>query len=135
VIVIVKLHHETGAEIESAVPHDGGLSSVDIAGLVTVMPRVKRVRVWEDGRSFLDKPSADATRDPKDGPKPADEAPRQAREAPAADMANGMAAALDDPVTPKLAPPVWVTQWQSVAASVGATSPPRSVLHENIRPT
>jgi hypothetical protein len=94
--MIVKLDHESGAMIETSIRDPGGLPPVEIArGLLTVLPTVARVRVWEDGRSFLDPPSADETRAAGAEPKPVGEAAREAREALAAWLAESVGGALE----------------------------------------
>jgi hypothetical protein len=94
--MIVKIDHDTGAVIETSMGLDGGLPPVEIARvLLTVLPGETRVRVWEDGLSFLDPPSADETRDATDRLKPVDEALREAREALAARLADSLGGALE----------------------------------------
>jgi hypothetical protein len=94
--MIVKLDHESGAMIETSIRDPGGLPPVEIArGLLTVLLSATRVRVWEDGRSFLDPPSADLARDQQDEPKPVDEALCQARKALAEWLVNGLGRALE----------------------------------------
>jgi hypothetical protein len=62
--MIVKLDHETGEVIETSIAHFGGFAPDEIArGLFSVLERVTRVRVWEDGGSLTDPPAADVTRD------------------------------------------------------------------------
>ncbi|WP_131831510.1 hypothetical protein [Pseudofrankia asymbiotica] len=41
-----------------------GMTAADVAaGLLAILPGVRRVRVWEDGQSFLDVPAVDAARE------------------------------------------------------------------------
>jgi hypothetical protein len=64
--MIVSLDCEGGARTETAVAESGEYSPDEIArGLLSSLARVTRARVWEDGRSFLEPPSADAIRDPE----------------------------------------------------------------------
>src|SRR5262245_17642849 len=94
--MIVKLNHETGAEIETSIGPAGELTPADIArGVLSVLVGVTCVRVWEDGRSFLGPPSADVARGSEDGPKPVDEARREAREALAARVADSLGGGLE----------------------------------------
>jgi hypothetical protein len=121
--VIVKLDHESGAEIQTSIPHDGGLPPVDIArGVLTVLPGAIRVRVWEDGRSFLDPPSADVARGSEDEPKPVDDELREASEALAATVADSLCGVLNG-LGPTSSGPssVW-ERWYSGASGVMAAA-------------
>lgn len=90
--MIVELDHETGAKIETSIPHFGGFAPDEIArGLLSVLERVARVRVSEDGRSFTDPPAADVTRDDA-GP---DDEPDAGRAALVAWFAEYLCAVMD----------------------------------------
>jgi hypothetical protein len=127
--MIVKLDHDSGAMIETSIRDPGGLPPVEIArGLLTVLLSATRVRVWEDGRSFLDPPSADETRDPGAEPMPTDDALRKAREALAEWLADGLGGALEglDPTSPRPSTSprsltVW-DRWYTGMSGVGAAA-------------
>ncbi len=60
--MIVRLEHRTG-QVEATIPTPDELTPQEIAeGLLTVLPGVTRVRLWADGLSFLDVPTADVPR-------------------------------------------------------------------------
>jgi hypothetical protein len=122
--MIVKLDHVSGAEIQTAIPHDGGLPPVEIAhGVLTVLPGVRRVRVWADGRSFLDEPSADVVRGSEDEPTPEDEALREARKALAEWLADSLGGAIEGlgPTSSPEPSSVW-ERWYSGAEGVMAAA-------------
>jgi hypothetical protein len=119
--VIVKLNYESGAEMETSIPHDDGRSPVEIArGPLTVILGVTRVSVWDDGRGFSDPPSADETRDAADRPVPVDEALPMAREAPAEWLGEGVGSAVDG-LGPALESSKW-ERWHPGASQVMATA-------------
>jgi hypothetical protein len=123
--MIVKLDHDSGAMIETSIRDPGGLPPVEIArGLLTVLLSATRVRVWEDGQSFLDPPSADVARGSEDEPKPVDEALRQARKALAEWLADSMGGAIEGlgPTSPPSGPsPVW-ERWYDSESGVRAAA-------------
>ncbi|MBL7494852.1 hypothetical protein I6A84_08840 [Frankia sp. CNm7] len=66
VTMIVRFELDDGGETETSIPgpFPGSLTELDVAvGLLAVFPDLRRVRVWADGLSFLDEPTADVRRD------------------------------------------------------------------------
>ncbi|OHV56497.1 hypothetical protein [Pseudofrankia sp. BMG5.36] len=105
--MILRFDHDTGAGIETPIAYRGELPPVEIArGVLAVLDRVTRVRVWEDGRSPVsDPPSADVVRTRGDGPVLVDEDTREAREVLREWLADSLCGTLDDLTTEETAPP------------------------------
>jgi hypothetical protein len=62
--VIVRVDHKDGRQTETTVPAIGrdDAEYEDLArGLLAGLPGVSRVRVWADGLSFFDEPTADVS--------------------------------------------------------------------------
>ncbi len=72
--MILRLDHRTGALVETSIPAPDDVSAEDIAhGVLALLPGVTRVRIWQDGLSFLDVPSADVSQaHVRPTPKPSD---------------------------------------------------------------
>jgi len=70
----VRLDHKTGALVETSIPAPDDLSAEDLAhGLLAMLPGIARVRIWRDGLSFLDVPTADVSQEHAiPTPKPSD---------------------------------------------------------------
>jgi hypothetical protein len=120
--MIVRFELEDGREAETTIP---GPPPVDVTpaeialGLMGLFPGVRRIRLWADGLSFLDEPSADARRVDDEHETPVEKYLRNAHAAFTADLANlldldaGLTAAMGNrpPATPPH--PSELTEWTS----------------------
>jgi hypothetical protein len=120
--MIVRFELDDGREAETTIPgpQPEDVTPAEIAlGLMGLFPGVRRIRVWADGLSFLDEPSADARRVYGEHETPAEKYLRNAQAAFTADLANlldldaGLTAAMGHrpPATPP--DPSGLREWTS----------------------
>jgi hypothetical protein len=88
--MIVRFELDDGREAETTIPGPPpDVTPAEIAlGLIGLFPGVRRIRVWADGLSFLDEPSADARRVDDEHATPMEKYLRNAHDALTADLAN-----------------------------------------------
>jgi hypothetical protein len=126
--VVVAHVERDGREAETTIPGHPpeDVTPAEIAlGLIGLLPGVRRIRVWADGLSCLDEPSADARRVDDEHETPMEKYLRNAHAAFTADLANlldldaGLTAAMGNrpPATPPRpsAPREWTSAIQQNA--------------------
>jgi hypothetical protein len=88
--MIVRFELADGREAETTIPGPPpDVTPAEIAlGLIGLFPGVRRIRVWADGLSCLDEPSADARRVDDEHETPMEKYLRNAHAAFTADLAN-----------------------------------------------
>jgi hypothetical protein len=89
--MIVRFELADAREVETTIPEPPleDLTPAEIAlGLISLFPGVRRIRVWADGLSFLDEPSADARRVDGEHTMPMEKYLRNAHAALTADLAD-----------------------------------------------
>ncbi|MDT3441766.1 hypothetical protein [Pseudofrankia sp. BMG5.37] len=133
--MIIRMNHESGAQMETTVPDPHDVTPAEVAaGVLMVLPGVTRVRIWTSGRSFLDEPDADASR--VQG-APVDDDLQASHDAYVADVATildleaGLEAIADTP-TPE--PPGWITDWRSASVNDSTVPPWRSAHYGDTPP-